>query len=100
MKPCGSCAITLTLLASSVCPAGDDARIKLGRLPELRLAARPAPTEEQTKKIKELIAGLAKLDKPDFGLSSTLSGDAFSPLPGHSRAHGFVFTDHRLKQSD
>lgn len=95
---CG--AFVIALLASSNCLAGDDVRSKLGKLPELRLAPRPARTEEQTKKVKELIAGLAKLDKPDFGLSATLTGVAFSPLPDQARAHGFVFTDHGVKQSD
>ena len=50
--------------------------------------------------IKGMIAGLAALDRPDFGLSATLSGNAFSPVPGQSRADTMLLTDHGLQPSD
>jgi hypothetical protein len=73
--------------------------VKLGKIPELRLAPRPALSGAQAKHIKDLIADLARLEKPDFGLSSTLSGDAFAPLPGQSRASTMLLTNHGLQPS-
>ena len=64
--------------------------VKLGKLPDLRLGPRPAA--DQAKKIRDLIVGLATLDKPDFGLSSTMSGNAFSPVPGQSQTGAFLLT--------
>jgi hypothetical protein len=99
-------AFVVALVALGICRSGDDVRrerpipVKLGKLPDLRLAPREAMTEAKAKKIKDLITGLAKLDKPDFGLSPTLSGDAFSPLPGQSRATTLRITDHELKSSE
>jgi hypothetical protein len=46
-----------------------------------------------------LIDSLAALDKPDFGLSSTLSGDTFAPVPGQGRAATFLLTDHGVQPS-
>jgi hypothetical protein len=80
-------------------PKAPDIPVKLGNVPALRLAPRPPLTKEQAKRIKDLIAGLAALDKPDFGLSSTLSGDAFAPIPGQSHAGALLLTDHRLRPS-
>jgi len=100
MKPNWSWAVPLTLMVAGACEAGDDTRVKVGDLPNLRVAARPAVSDAQAGKIKDLIAGLAKLDKPDFGLSATLSGDSFSPLAGQSRARALVFTNHDLQPSE
>ena len=46
-----------------------------------------------------MIAGLAKIDKPDFGLSATMSGEAFLPIEGMSHAGAFLFTNHDLNTS-
>jgi hypothetical protein len=69
---------------SDVAPATGvpETPLKLGKIPDLHLAPRPPVTEAQAKRIKNLIAGLAALDKPDFGLSTTLSGEDFAPVPG------------------
>ncbi len=69
-------------------------------IPDLRLTPRPPITDAQAKRIKELIGRLADLDKPDFGLSATLSGDAFTPLPDQSRVGVGLLTDHGLQPSD
>jgi hypothetical protein len=74
--------------------------VKLGRVPAIKFEARPPLSDAKVKQIKGLIADLAKLDSPDFGLSATMSGDAFAPLPGQSRATTLLFTDHKLKQSE
>src|SRR5262249_1245939 len=100
MKPNCSWAIPLTLMVAGACEAGDDTRVKMGELPDLRLAARPAVSEAQARKIKDLIAGLAKLDKPDFGLSATLSGDSFGPLPDQAPTRALLFTNHDLQPSE
>jgi hypothetical protein len=73
--------------------------VKLGKLPDLRLAPRPPLTAVQARQIKDLIASLAELDRPDFGLSTTMAGDAFAPLPGQSQVRAFLLTDHRLEPS-
>jgi hypothetical protein len=74
--------------------------VKLGKIPDLRLVQRPAVTAARARQIKELIAGLANIANPDFGLSTTMRGDAFAPLPGQGRAGTFLLTDHRLQPSE
>src|SRR5262249_6101904 len=74
--------------------------LKLGKLPELRLAPRPAVSEDQAERIKKLIASLATLDKPDFGLSATLSGEAFAPITSQSRATTVLFANHGIQPSE
>src|SRR5262245_36788831 len=70
--------------------AGDDKErppgqpVKLGRISDVKLAPRPAAGEAQVKRIKALIADLAKLDSADIGLSATVSGHSFAPVPGQS----------------
>ena len=74
--------------------------VKLGKIPNLRLAPRPALSATEAERIKALIAGLAALDKPDFGLSATLSGSDFAPLPGQRRAGAMLLTDHKLRPAE
>jgi hypothetical protein len=102
----GGCAI-LSLLTVGVAVMADEPKaeqpklpVKLGRVPDVRLAPRPPVSAEQAKRIKGLIAGLATLDSADVGLSPTLSGHAFAPVAGQSHAGTLLLTDHRLKPSD
>jgi hypothetical protein len=95
----------LGLAGATPFPGGAEAQVrilepKLGQLPDLRLNSRPPVIEAQAKRIKELIAGLAALDKPDFGLSATMSGDSFSPILGQEHAGMMLLTQHGLKQSE
>src|SRR5262249_49745638 len=78
-------------------PPSDDRTMRVGTLPALRLAPRPPVGEKEAVRIKALIAGLAGLDKADFGLSATLSGDAFAPLPGLAHAGVLLLTDHQIE---
>lgn len=78
----------------------DELPVKLAKVPDLRLAPRPPITKDQARQIKDLIAGLAALDKPDFGLSSTLSGETFAPVPGLGHAGMFLLANHRLRPSE
>jgi hypothetical protein len=54
---------------------------------------------KKTALIKKCIADLAKIDSPDYGLSPTLNGEAFLPLPGQRWSHAGLLTNHRLKSS-
>lgn len=73
--------------------------VRLGKVPPVRLKPRPPATDEQAKRIKALIAELAKIDKPDFGLSGTLTGTAFAPLPGSGKMQAGLLTNHQLGTS-
>jgi hypothetical protein len=46
-----------------------------------------------------LIADLAKLDGAGVGLSATLSGHDFAPVPGQARVSTLLLTDHRVQPS-
>ncbi|AWM36925.1 hypothetical protein GobsT_52010 [Gemmata obscuriglobus] len=74
--------------------------VKLGKISEVQPAARPAVEKERVERIKGLIADLAKLESADIGLSATLGGDDFAPVPGQSRFGSFLLTDHRVNQSE
>ena len=54
-------------------------------------------TEAESRKIRGLIADLAKIDNPDFGLSPTLTGDAFAPIPASGHFGMGLLTYHGLK---
>src|ERR1043166_5934753 len=48
--------------------------VKLGKVPSIRLGPQPPVSVQEAAKIRKLIAGLAEVDSPDFGLSPTLWG--------------------------
>jgi HEAT repeat protein len=73
--------------------------IRPGRVPAVPLRPRPV-TAEQTKRARTLIARLAAVDRPDVGLSATLNGRAFAPLPGRERMNSGLLTNHRLATND
>jgi HEAT repeat protein len=73
--------------------------VRLGPIPPIKLGPRPPQTEATKKRIKRLIAGLAEVADPDFGLSATLTGFAFAPVPDLEHFAMGVVTDHRLKSS-
>jgi hypothetical protein len=77
----------------------DPLPVRLGKIPKLALAPRPPLDAKKTALIKKCIADLAKIDSPDYGLSSTMSGEAFLPIPGQRRAGALLLTDHGLKSS-
>jgi hypothetical protein len=74
--------------------------VRLGKIPDIKPGPRPEVTEEKAKQIKGLIAKLAEIKNPDFGMSSTLSGHAFAPIAGSVRLGAGLLTDHRLETSD
>ena len=74
-------------------------KVKLGKVPAIELAARKPFTKETTAQIKTCIARLADIENPDFGLSTTMSGSAFLPLPSQRQSGAMILTDHQLKSS-
>jgi hypothetical protein len=80
-------------------PAPHKPVVKLGTIPDVKLTPRPAPDPAKVKRVKELIADLAKLDEAEVGLSATLGGHDFAPVPGQGRVGVLLLTDHRLKPS-
>lgn len=73
--------------------------VKLGAIPDIKMGKRPAVDDVQAKRIKGLIADLAKLDSADVGLSATFSGSDFAPVPGQSQVGALLLTDHQVKKS-
>lgn len=73
--------------------------IRLRKIPSLELVPRPALPQEREKYIKRLIAKLADVSNPDFGLSGTVTGHAFAPLPGHENLGTFRLGNDRLETS-
>jgi HEAT repeat protein len=74
--------------------------VRLGKVPTIKLGPRAPLTEEQKNHIKALIRKLAEVDSPDFGMSATLTGHDFAPLPDRAHADSLVLTDHKIKSSD
>ncbi|HKQ50703.1 MAG TPA: hypothetical protein VJZ71_21725 [Phycisphaerae bacterium] len=74
-------------------------KVKLGSVPAIELGPREPLTKEKATQIKACIARLADIDAPDFGLSTTMSGTAFLPLPNQQHSGAMILTDHQLKSS-
>ena len=56
-------------------------------------------TRERADQIKACIARLAGIDRADYGLSPTMSGRAFLPVPSQRESHAMILTDHRIESS-
>lgn len=87
------------------CIAGADAeeeqekpRVHPFKMP--RLPKAPPLTAEESKEIDEIVASLSKIKDPDFGLSSTISGSSFPPVPDAEHASSLIFMAHNLKRAD
>ena len=64
------------------------------------LAAEAMPGTKNSTHFQNLIADLAKIDRPDMGLSGTLTGHAFAPVAGATEAPMMVLTNHRINTAD
>ena len=73
--------------------------VQLRNVPAVKLGPRATVTVETTKRIEKLIRELADVQDPDFGMSATLSGLAFAPLPDQARFQMGLVTNHRIKPS-
>ena len=74
-------------------------KVVLHPLPKVVPPEEKPLSPEQTKRISALIAQLADISDSDYGLSSTMSGTAFAPIPGSEEASAMLLTPHNLKQS-
>lgn len=74
--------------------------IRLGNVPAIKLAPRTALSQEKKERIQKLIAALAEVETPAFGMSATVTGHAFAPLPGQEHFQMGLLTNHRLKSSN
>jgi hypothetical protein len=77
----------------------EPAVVRLGDIPKLKLAHPSKASAQEANEIEQLIRNLSAIDSPDFGLSGTMSGDAFLPIDGMSEAGALLFTDHQLNSS-
>jgi hypothetical protein len=73
--------------------------VRLGKVPRVTLQPGKPLSPEKQKEIRGLIAQLAEVKDPDFGLSGTLSGHGFAPLPHQGHWEMGLLTDHRLQSS-
>jgi HEAT repeat protein len=73
--------------------------VRLGKTPSIKLGAAAPLTEDKKKHIKQLIADLALMAHPDFGLSSSISGHAFAPLPDHEHVAMVLLANPRVESS-
>src|SRR5439155_8939592 len=73
--------------------------VRLGKVPAIAPGPRGPLTKEKADRIKTCIARLAGIDRADFGLSPTMSGRAFLPVPSQRESHAMILTDHRLESS-
>jgi hypothetical protein len=106
-----SCFVGITI-ASAAEKAGQPARdewellrqrphVSRGENITIKLQPSLATSQEEAIRIKKHIANLAKIDQPDFGLSGTMDGTAFTPIPGAITSEGgFLLTNHRLNTTD
>lgn len=74
-------------------------RVRLGTIPQIKLlpTTTTAPSEQD---IAKLIASLAELESPTFGLSATMSGSAFAPLKHLAHASTLMITRHGMKPNE
>ena len=75
-------------------------RVELRNVQAIKLEIQPPVSKEEEARILKLIRNLANIGSPDFGLSPTMSGDAFAPVPTARQAGAMLLTDHHLNTSD
>jgi HEAT repeat protein len=63
--------------------------IRLGKIPVVKLEPRPALTEGKKKLIRRLIAQLAEIKEPDYGMAA-FNGRAFAPVADQSQFAGGI----------
>ncbi len=74
-------------------------KVRLGKVPAIAFGPGELVTKEKATQIRTCIARLADIEEPDFGLSATMSGEAFLPLPDQRESQAMILTDHRFKSS-
>ena len=67
-------------------------------LSRIKMEPRPALTDAEKVHIESLIQSLAEIDKPDWGMSSTVAGTRFVPVGGRPRwTMGMLGINHGLQ---
>lgn len=72
----------------------------LADVPHVKLADRPAATEEEANTIRALIRDLADVSAPDYGYSTTYSGSAFAPIEGTGSMSALILMRHETSPSE
>jgi hypothetical protein len=75
-------------------------RIELRNVESIILEPHPPIGTNEEARVRRLIKNLSKIESPDVGLCSTLSGEAFAPIPAFGRMDSGLLTNHQLKQSE
>ena len=75
----------------------DKPTVKLGTVPVVRLERDMTATPDETAQIKQHITNLRKIDHPDFGLSSTMTGNLFAPIASSGHFDAGVLMNHKFK---
>jgi hypothetical protein len=83
--------------ASAPAPRERLLKVKLRPIPEIVLAGYVPASQPSAEHIQSLIRQLAEIDSPDFGISATMGGTRFAPLPWCTDAGAFLITDHGMK---
>src|SRR5262245_49236753 len=74
--------------------------LKRTGLSRTRLQRSVTASAKEQAQIKQHIASLEKIDRPDFGLSATMSGTAFAPVRGSQKSGAFLITNHQLETTE
>lgn len=85
--------------ADEIPPGNKSPNARLGTIPNITLVRSLNASAQESKDVKELIRKLASIENPDFGLSSTMSGEAFLPIDGMTETGAMILMDHQLKSS-
>ena len=75
-------------------------KVHLEPVPHIIINPIPAVGGGEAAKIKGLIKNLAKVENPNYGMSPTISGEAFAPIPAAWRMETVLMTEHKLEQFD
>jgi hypothetical protein len=70
--------------------------IRLGPVPTVPLPEERPVEQAEAGHMRGLIARLADIDQPDFGLSQTLTGHCFAPIAGSEQVGTLLFTNHAI----
>jgi len=74
-------------------------RVKLHTVEKISLGSQSAVSAVEAGHVKGLIKQLALIDKPDFGLSATMSGDAFAPIQSARNFQAGLLTNHGIEEA-
>jgi HEAT repeat protein len=74
--------------------------VRLGKVPSLKPGPRAKLSNDRRNELKGLIAKFAEIKDPSFGLSSSVTGRAFAPLPDLEEFQMGLLSGERAKTAD